>query len=37
MGLGPIRIKKEFLERISYKIFETNSSLHVKLRTTGKV
>ena len=29
--------QKSLFSTISYKIFETNSSFHVKLRTTGKV
>ena len=31
-----LEAKKMFPEVINYKIFETNSSFHVKERTTGK-
>ena len=30
MGLGRVRIKKEFPETFIYKIFETNFSFYVK-------
>ena len=30
MGLGRVRIKKEFPETFIYKIIETNFSFHVK-------
>ena len=36
-GVGRVRIKKSFPEKIIYKIFETNSSFHVKYPNTGKV
>ena len=36
MSLEPVRIKKGFPETINHKIFEANSSFHVKQRTTGK-
>ena len=32
-----VRSKKLFLQKIDVKIFDTNSSSHVKRRTTGKV
>ena len=36
-GMGRVRIKKIFPVTISHKIFDTNSSFHVKYRTRGKV
>ena len=35
--MGQLKIKKRFSETIGYKIFETNSSFHVKWHATGKV
>ena len=35
--MGQISIKEVFPGTISFKAFESNSSLHVKQRTTGKV
>ena len=32
-----IRVKKWFRETMSHKIFETNSSFHIKQRTTQKL
>ena len=37
MRLGRVKIKKGLPETIRYKISETNSSFHVKERTTEKV
>ena len=34
---GLVRIKENFPETMTHKIFETNSSFHVKYCTTGKV
>ena len=34
---GRLKIKIFFPETIIHKIFETNSSFHMKLGTTGKV
>ena len=33
---GRVRSKKLFAETTTHKIFETNSSFHIKNRTTGK-
>ena len=30
MGLGRVQIKKNFLDKKTHKIFETNPSFHVK-------
>ena len=37
MGLGRVRSKKPFAETTIHKIFDRNSSFHVKQLTTGKV
>ena len=34
---GELEVKNLFLDTIIHKIFETNSTFHVKLRTTRKV
>ena len=34
---GELESKKIVLEKITHKIFETNSSVHAKLLTTGRV
>ena len=36
-GSGKFKTKKRFPETISYKIFETDSSFHLKQCTSGKV
>ena len=34
---GELESKRKFPEIVTHKIFEINSSFHVKWRTTGKV
>ena len=35
-AMGQVKIKNRFSETIKWKIFETNSSFHMKERTAGK-